>query len=124
MMDVALSIYVLIQLPTYPSISSPESSSSDSREDLGLCTRLVLPCGSLEDEVEPVAQRESCFYCWAWGSPRNWLSGDLPPTTSTARPALRGKVFVFLVENDAHDVTLTYVLELKMLFSRLTSTNS
>ena len=112
-MDVALNIYVLIQLPTYPSISSPKPSSSDSREDLELCTCLVLPCGSLEDEVELVAQPKSCFCCWAWGSPRNSLSGELPPTASTARPALRGKVSVCLVENNVHDITLTYILELK-----------
>lgn len=113
MMDVALNIYILIQPPTYPSISSPEPSSSDSREDLQLCTCLVLPCGSLEDEVEPVAQPESCFCLWAWGSPRNCLSGELPPAASTARPALRGRVSVCLVEKYVHDITLTHILELK-----------
>lgn len=69
--------------------------------------------GSLEDKDEPTAWAESCFCCWVWGNPRNWWSGELPPVASTVQPALRGEVFVFLVEHGAHYITPTHILGLK-----------
>lgn len=92
-----------------------------SRElDWTMCKSLTDP---LEDKELTVAWAGSCCCFQVWESSRNWLSGELPPHAPTAQPALRGKVFVFLLENEAHYIPPTHIMGPKKMFSGLTNTS-